>query len=113
MILFTFFLVSKRAMKRVMAKPMDHLPAMEKALRSILETSDPEFVKRKELESDFHVGFDGSFGAHAVNPRTLSARFLGSLVCVEGIVTKCMVSLKLKFPALSLESYTFVFFFFF
>ena len=30
-----------------------------------------------------------SFGAKHLTPRTLSARFLGNLVCVEGIVTKC------------------------
>ena len=38
---------------------------------------------------DFFVGFEGSFGAKHVTPRSLSARFLGNLVCLEGIVTKC------------------------
>jgi DNA replicative helicase MCM subunit Mcm2 (Cdc46/Mcm family) len=37
----------------------------------------------------YHLGFSGSFGSHRVNPRTLVADFLGKLVCVEGIVTKC------------------------
>ncbi len=30
-----------------------------------------------------------SFGAKHHTPRSLSARNLGNLVCVEGIVTKC------------------------
>ena len=30
-----------------------------------------------------------SFGAKHLTPRSLSARNIGSLVCVEGIVTKC------------------------
>lgn len=30
-----------------------------------------------------------SFGAKHVTPRSLSAHFIGNMVCVEGIVTKC------------------------
>lgn len=36
-----------------------------------------------------HVGFDGSFGAQGVNPRSLSSEHISKLVSVEGIVTKC------------------------
>jgi DNA replication licensing factor MCM3 len=39
--------------------------------------------------SAYRVGFEGSFGANRVTPRTLGAAMLSSLVCVEGIVTKC------------------------
>ena len=56
---------------------------------------------------EFFVGFEGSFGGMHVTPRSLSARFIGNLVCVEGIVTKCML-LCLKhsqsLPCLSLSS---------
>ncbi|XP_043249268.1 DNA replication licensing factor Mcm3 isoform X1 [Colletes gigas] len=38
---------------------------------------------------DFFIGFEGSFGNKHVTPRTLTSRFLGNLVCVEGIATKC------------------------
>ncbi|CAG8643009.1 6166_t:CDS:10, partial [Ambispora gerdemannii] len=31
----------------------------------------------------------GSFGDHHQNPRTLTAAYLGKLVCIDGIVTKC------------------------
>ena len=37
-----------------------------------------------------------SFGAKHVTPRSLSAHFIGNMVCVEGIVTKCKSSF-LKF----------------
>lgn len=36
-----------------------------------------------------HTGIEGSCGANHVSPQALAARFLGSLGCVEGIVTKC------------------------
>lgn len=38
---------------------------------------------------NFFVGFEGSFGGQHVTPRGLSARMLGKMVCVEGIVSKC------------------------
>ena len=47
---------------------------------------DAVFAKQFE---EFHVGFEGSFGAKHVSPRTLKSDLIGSLVCVEGIVTKC------------------------
>ena len=51
-------------------------------------TIDAAFAKQHEV---FHVGFEGSFGAKHVSPRTLTSSVLGSLVCVEGIVTKCEI----------------------
>ena len=47
---------------------------------------DAAFAKQFE---EFHVGFEGSFGGKHVSPRTLKSDLIGSLVCVEGIVTKC------------------------
>ena len=35
------------------------------------------------------VGFEGNFGSREVNPRTLTASHLSTLVSVEGIVTRC------------------------
>ena len=56
-----------------------------RALRELVEQLDGEYARDK----DFHVGFEGSFGSKHVTPRSLSARNLNNLVCVEGIVTKC------------------------
>ena len=39
--------------------------------------------------SQIKIGVEGSFGSHHVSPRGLTATLLNSLVCVEGIVTKC------------------------
>ena len=33
-----------------------------------------------------------SFGAKHVTPRSLTSSFLGNMVCLEGIVTKCKLS---------------------
>lgn len=51
----------------------------------MVEQLDSEFGRDKE----FYVGFEGSFGSKHVTPRSLSARNLNNLICVEGIVTKC------------------------
>ncbi|KAM6962574.1 DNA replication licensing factor MCM3-like [Aplochiton taeniatus] len=62
------------------------LIAFQRALRDLVASIDATYAKQFE---DFHVGFEGSFGTQHVSPRTLTARHLGNLVCVEGIVTKC------------------------
>jgi hypothetical protein len=39
---------------------------------------------------DLQVGLDGNFGLHHVTPRGLRADLLNKIVCLEGIITKCM-----------------------
>lgn len=46
-------------------------------------------IEYGNAHDEFFVAFEGSFGNKHVSPRTLSSRYLGNLVCVEGIVTKC------------------------
>ncbi|CAL8395652.1 unnamed protein product [Boreogadus saida] len=75
----------KRA-KAMLKDSFGELIAFQKALKDLVASIDATFAKQFE---DFHVGFEGSFGTNHVSPRTLTARHLGSLVCVEGIVTKC------------------------
>ena len=60
--------------------------AFQRALKEYVGSLDPSYVKENE---ELFVGFEGSFGNRHVTPRTLTSRFLGNLVCVEGIVTKC------------------------
>ena len=62
------------------------LAAFQRALKDLVGSIDATFAKQFE---EFHVGFEGSFGTNHVSPRSLTARHLGHLVCVEGIVTKC------------------------
>lgn len=60
--------------------------ALERALKEYIAHIDSTFAN---CYDEFFVAFEGSFGSHHVTPRTLSSKFLGNLVCLEGIVTKC------------------------
>ncbi|KOX70033.1 DNA replication licensing factor Mcm3 [Melipona quadrifasciata] len=60
--------------------------AFQNALKQFVANIDTDYVKENV---DFFIAFEGSFGNKHVTPRTLTSRFLGNLVCVEGIVTKC------------------------
>ncbi|KAG7316662.1 hypothetical protein KOW79_020203 [Hemibagrus wyckioides] len=75
----------KRA-KELLKNAFSELVAFQRALKDMVASIDATYAKQFD---EFHVGFEGSFGNKHVSPRTLSARFLGNLVCVEGIVTKC------------------------
>ncbi|XP_076318815.1 LOW QUALITY PROTEIN: DNA replication licensing factor MCM3-like [Tachypleus tridentatus] len=66
----------------------EELLAFQRALKEFAAAADPTYAKQFE---DFFVGLEGSFGAKHVTPRTLSSRFLSSVVCLEGIVTKCSI----------------------
>lgn len=61
--------------------------AFQKALKEYIQTISTD---NKDVE-EYYLGFEGSFGNKHVTPRSLHCRYLGNLVCVEGIVTKCKV----------------------
>lgn len=63
----------------------DEQLAFSRALKEYVASLQPSFGKTHD---EFFVGFEGSFGNRHVTPRTLNARSLGNLICVEGIVTK-------------------------
>ncbi|XP_018603206.1 DNA replication licensing factor MCM3-like isoform X1 [Scleropages formosus] len=82
----------KRA-KQLLKDAFSEILAFQRALKDLVSSIDTTYAKQFE---EFHVGFEGSFGARHVTPRSLTARFLGNLVCLEGIVTKCsLVRLKI------------------
>lgn len=60
--------------------------AFQKALKEYITTISHEYSKDND---EFFVAFEGSFGNKHVTPRNLTSRYLGNLICVEGIVTKC------------------------
>ena len=60
--------------------------AFQRALKEYVGSLDATYTKEND---DLFIAFEGSFGNKHVTPRTLMSRFLGNLVCVEGIVTKC------------------------
>ncbi|CAG0925504.1 unnamed protein product, partial [Notodromas monacha] len=77
----------KRA-EGLLKAPVDELIAFQGALKEMVGLLKPELAK--ELSNmEFFVGLEGTFGSKHVSPRSLSSRFLGSLVCCDGIVTKC------------------------
>lgn len=53
---------------------------------------DSNYVSQND---EFFISFEGSFGNKHVTPRTLTSRFLGNMVCLEGIVTKCEICIKI------------------
>lgn len=62
--------------------------AFQKALKEYVFTVATDYAKDNV---DFFIAFEGSFGNKHVTPRSLTSRYLGNLICVEGIVTKCNV----------------------
>ncbi|XP_076163964.1 minichromosome maintenance 3 [Ptiloglossa arizonensis] len=60
--------------------------AFQNALKQFIGSIDTDYAKGN---IDFFIAFEGSFGNKHVTPRTLTSNFLGNLVCVEGIATKC------------------------
>jgi DNA replicative helicase MCM subunit Mcm2 (Cdc46/Mcm family) len=63
------------------------------AVSEVARNLDPKFLKEGERVM---VGFSGPFGFHRVTPRDLMSSFIGTMVCVEGIVTKCNGSFSLS-----------------
>jgi DNA replication licensing factor MCM3 len=90
---------------RLIARPMDALPAVERALRDYVGSVHADHLKAAErARREFRVGFDGSFGAHALTPRSLSAAFLGMLVSVEGVVTRCTCARRARYGTAHISS---------
>lgn len=64
----------------------EEIVAFQLALKEYVGSVDPTYAKE---HNEFFVAFEGSFGRNHVTPRTLMSHYLGNMVCVEGIVTKC------------------------
>ncbi|XP_074269686.1 DNA replication licensing factor MCM3 homolog 2-like [Silene latifolia] len=72
--------------RRMLRSPSEYLQPFADAATEVTKNIDPKFLKEGEGVS---VGFDGPFVSRRVTPRDLLSQFIGSMVCVEGIVTKC------------------------
>ncbi|GIY20972.1 zygotic DNA replication licensing factor mcm3 [Caerostris extrusa] len=66
----------------------EELVAFQRALKEFVSAADPQYSKDVE---EFFIAMEGSFGSKHVTPRTLVSSYLGNVVCVEGIVTKCSI----------------------
>ncbi|XP_075893754.1 DNA replication licensing factor MCM3 [Nelusetta ayraudi] len=71
---------------RLMNNAFLELLAFQRSLKDLVANVDATYAKQHD---EFYIGLEGSFGSKHVTPRTLTSRLLGSMVCVEGIITKC------------------------
>ncbi|CAK9145409.1 unnamed protein product [Ilex paraguariensis] len=72
--------------RRILYNPSEYMQPLCDAITEITRTCDPKYLKEGE---QVLVGFEGPFVSRRVTPRELLSGFIGSMVCVEGIVTKC------------------------
>ena len=72
---------------RLLKDSFEEMAAFRRALKSLIAAADTDYSKK---HPEFFVGLEGSFGSKHVTPRSLTSNHLGNIVCLEGIVTKCM-----------------------
>ncbi|KAI0001792.1 ATP dependent DNA helicase [Russula vinacea] len=78
----------------LLKQPVDFLPAFHDALLTVIQQVHD--IDKHDIEGKgYGIGFVGSFGDHHVSPRTLRASHLGHMISLEGIVTRCSLSLPL------------------
>nr|KJB69787.1 hypothetical protein B456_011G042400 [Gossypium raimondii] len=71
---------------RILKNPSEFMQPFCDAVTEAAKGIDPKYLKEGEA---LHVGFEGPFVSRRVTPRDLLSEFIGSMVCVVGIVTKC------------------------
>ncbi|EEY60066.1 DNA replication licensing factor MCM3 [Phytophthora infestans T30-4] len=77
---------------RLLRNPAEFVPPFEEAVKEKVFNINSQYGSKEadaSKDMQFHVGFEGDFGHHNVNPRGLLASYLTQMVCVHGIVTKC------------------------
>lgn len=72
--------------RRLLKSPNEYIQPFSDAVTEFTRNLDYKFLKEGE---QVLVGFDGPFVSRRVTPRDLMSDFIGSMVCVEGIVTRC------------------------
>ncbi|XP_057493434.1 DNA replication licensing factor MCM3 homolog 2 [Actinidia eriantha] len=72
--------------RRLLQSPGEYIQALCDVVTEFTRSLDPKYLKEGE---QVLVGFEGPFVSRRVTPRELLSNFIGSMVCVEGIVTKC------------------------
>ncbi|WOH12005.1 hypothetical protein DCAR_0831501 [Daucus carota subsp. sativus] len=72
--------------RRLLQNPSNYIQPLCDAITELARHVDHKYLKEGE---QVLVGFEGPFVSRRVTPRDLLSSFIGSMVCVEGIVTKC------------------------
>ncbi|KAF3451178.1 hypothetical protein FNV43_RR07270 [Rhamnella rubrinervis] len=71
---------------RILRNPSEYMQSFCDAATEVANAINSKYSQRGE---QVLVGFTDIFAPHRVSPRDLLSEFIGSMVCVEGIVTKC------------------------
>mmetsp|Transcript_12674 Transcript_12674/g.18179 ORF Transcript_12674/g.18179 Transcript_12674/m.18179 type:complete len:827 (-) Transcript_12674:89-2569(-) len=74
-----------------MTRPMEYIAPWQAALRDFIKALDIDGPVKTDLDEEFHIGIEGNFGSHRVDPRMLKASHVGMLMCLEGIVIRSSV----------------------
>lgn len=74
---------------RLLQNPSEYIQPLSDFITDRTRSIDPKFLKEGE---QVLIGFDGPFVSRKVTPRDLLSEFIGSMVKVEGIITKCKFS---------------------
>lgn len=72
--------------RRLLQNPSEYMQPLCDALTDLFRVHSPKYLKEGE---QVLVGLTGPFVSRRVTPRELLSGFIGSMVCIEGIVTKC------------------------
>lgn len=72
--------------KALLKNSIEEVVIFQNALKEYVSHIDPDFAHKFD---EFLIGFEGSFGKQHATPRNLSSSLLGSIIAIEGIVTKC------------------------
>ncbi|KAI8905577.1 MCM2/3/5 family-domain-containing protein [Gorgonomyces haynaldii] len=74
---------NKEYCQGLLEDPSEYIPAFDKAFKDVITAT------RNVEDLEYKVGFEGAFGDYQLTPRNLSARYLGKMLCLDGIVTRC------------------------
>lgn len=72
--------------RRILQSPSEYMQPLCDAVTELARSMNVKYLKEGE---QILVGLEGPFVSRRVTPRELLSGFIGSMVCVEGIVTKC------------------------
>jgi len=72
--------------KQLINNYIDEEGELKRAIKECIRSINNDYANKYD---EFFFGLCGSFGGVHVTPRTLRSKFIGSLVCLEGVVTMC------------------------
>ncbi|KAK2976476.1 hypothetical protein RJ640_020517 [Escallonia rubra] len=80
--------------RRILQNPSEYIQPLCDYVTETVRSVNGKYLKEGE---QVLVGFEGPFVSRRVTPRDLLSGFIGSMVCVEGIITKCTFFMALLY----------------